>query len=468
MTDSSPSASESEYVLVDDDGVPIPGEAETSCLMALEFAGLELGLSSDWMLIHHSVRSGAAAAAGADSDGATDRDGVLTLAIGPGDVEATLALYDAETNAEAAGAANTTAATGSGGGHQQAGDDDDEDDSGEWAVGDDGMGMLGSRAFSDVGEDDEWVLERIEGRRWNKAAQTHEYLCKWKWYGQLTWEARDFLVEEGFGVEVDKIDHEKAPQARTATRKSVPKKEKVDPNAIEARFPSLIEDVARLFKNANATALSYASVMGGKPAERFMAQWRRHPGATPVILFHGTRPENIRSIIRHGLIVPGTLGVKVLNGSAYGIGCYSARTPTISFSYCGGGTRMFVCLGLVIAGDKQIRAVNDIVVFFDESLIMPLWLVEWKHGTEVYAMPQRVTLFDMLKDDTAPDHFNAEIPKAGAPLSGSQARSVNPDAQAAAVPRDLWRGGFTKKMLKQQPRFIKDLFKAGQLPPRKP
>lgn len=41
--------------------------------------------------------------------------------------------------------------------------------------------------------------------------------------------------------------------------------------------------------------------------------------------FHGTDPKNIPDIIKNGLLVPGTPGITVKNGAAYGVGIYVAR-----------------------------------------------------------------------------------------------------------------------------------------------
>mmetsp|Transcript_61539 Transcript_61539/g.178454 ORF Transcript_61539/g.178454 Transcript_61539/m.178454 type:complete len:460 (-) Transcript_61539:351-1730(-) len=48
--------------------------------------------------------------------------------------------------------------------------------------------------------------------------------------------------------------------------------------------------------------------------------------------YHGTKAENIPSIARRGLIIPGRGGVKVQNGSVHGVGVYTARIGKASLS----------------------------------------------------------------------------------------------------------------------------------------
>jgi hypothetical protein len=52
--------------------------------------------------------------------------------------------------------------------------------------------------------------------------------------------------------------------------------------------------------------------------------------------WHGTREANIDSIFNRGLIIPGHGGVTVRNGSAYGVGIYTATgdNPSLSRAYC--------------------------------------------------------------------------------------------------------------------------------------
>jgi len=62
------------------------------------------------------------------------------------------------------------------------------------------------------------------------------------------------------------------------------------------------------------------------------------------ITYHGTKACNISSIQRRGLLVPGHGGVKVANGSAHGVGIYTAQIGSSSLSrgFCD-SDKLFVC-----------------------------------------------------------------------------------------------------------------------------
>eukprot|EP01083_Nonionella_stella_P194110 716144_1 len=60
------------------------------------------------------------------------------------------------------------------------------------------------------------------------------------------------------------------------------------------------------------------------------------------IVYHGTRCCNDRSIIQNGLVVGGTKGVPVVNGSAYGRGIYCSPSLSTASSYQRGS--LFICL----------------------------------------------------------------------------------------------------------------------------
>lgn len=57
----------------------------------------------------------------------------------------------------------------------------------------------------DSNEDDEWILERII-RRHAKVEGDWQYLCKWKFYEDPTWETRTLLMDEGYGKHVRAFD----------------------------------------------------------------------------------------------------------------------------------------------------------------------------------------------------------------------------------------------------------------------
>eukprot|EP00933_Yihiella_yeosuensis_P073251 TRINITY_DN81873_c0_g1_i1.p1 TRINITY_DN81873_c0_g1~~TRINITY_DN81873_c0_g1_i1.p1 ORF type:complete len:377 (+),score=46.26 TRINITY_DN81873_c0_g1_i1:61-1191(+) len=65
---------------------------------------------------------------------------------------------------------------------------------------------------------------------------------------------------------------------------------------------------------------------------------------TVAVSYHGTKLHNVDSISRKGLIIPGRAGVTVANGSAHGLGVYTARigAAQLSRGFCNSKT-MFLC-----------------------------------------------------------------------------------------------------------------------------
>lgn len=64
----------------------------------------------------------------------------------------------------------------------------------------------------------------------------------------------------------------------------------------------------------------------------------------PKAAYHGTASRNIVSISEHGLLIPGQGGVKVVHGSAHGLGIYTAKLGAsyLSRSFCD-SDKMFIC-----------------------------------------------------------------------------------------------------------------------------
>ncbi|KNC49708.1 uncharacterized protein AMSG_11926 [Thecamonas trahens ATCC 50062] len=56
----------------------------------------------------------------------------------------------------------------------------------------------------------------------------------------------------------------------------------------------------------------------------------------PSVVAHGTHAQNMTSILQRGLIVPGRDGVSVVNGSAYGVGIYTATQLSTPAAYARG------------------------------------------------------------------------------------------------------------------------------------
>eukprot|EP00051_Salpingoeca_urceolata_P034784 m.506659 g.506659 ORF g.506659 m.506659 type:complete len:584 (-) comp83129_c0_seq1:31-1782(-) len=125
--------------------------------------------------------------------------------------------------------------------------------------------------------------------------------------------------------------------------------------------------------------INHVSPLDLKPAPiaRFLGAFRRFGGRARVSLaFHGTNAGNIESICRHGLLVPGGL-VKVVNGSVHGVGIYTAKSLTTSLSYIRSNAPMLAC-AIIDPGDSAlVKHVGNIMVIFDESLVLPLFSVRY-------------------------------------------------------------------------------------------
>eukprot|EP00971_Amphidinium_carterae_P044023 866082-Amphidinium_carterae.1 len=115
-------------------------------------------------------------------------------------------------------------------------------------------------------------------------------------------------------------------------------------------------------------------------------------------LWHGTQACHKDSICKRGLLTPGShKDVRVLHGSAHGLGVYTARVeaPWLSHGFASPGG-LLVCAGLddaVELSEEQrhavggytitresaaVRHVGDAVVFFDHKHVAPLFSVKAK------------------------------------------------------------------------------------------
>lgn len=109
--------------------------------------------------------------------------------------------------------------------------------------------------------------------------------------------------------------------------------------------------------------------------------------------FHGTREGNIKSISSRGLLVPGGRGVRVVNGSSHGVGIYTGTRFDVSKGYCS-AKKMFACAVVDGVGEsfasrkgrsyqhrhkqsKDVKRDENYVVIFNESRVVPLFLLEW-------------------------------------------------------------------------------------------
>jgi len=92
----------------------------------------------------------------------------------------------------------------------------------------------------------------------------------------------------------------------------------------------------------------------------------------PQIVFHGTDSKNDQSICEKSLLIGGTKGVTIANGSAYGHGIYCSPCLSVATSYSGGS--IFVCLA------RFPQKNGDIWVVGHEKNILPCFLLSYEGG----------------------------------------------------------------------------------------
>jgi len=95
--------------------------------------------------------------------------------------------------------------------------------------------------------------------------------------------------------------------------------------------------------------------------------------------FHGTLPSIIPNIQRKGLLVPGTNGLSVVNGNAWGRGIYLASTPSTSLNYVRDQPKLIVCA--VLEGDNQVTIHGNIRVAKDASYVLPCYIAHYSGST---------------------------------------------------------------------------------------
>jgi len=145
---------------------------------------------------------------------------------------------------------------------------------------------------------------------------------------------------------------------------------------------------------------------------RFMQKMSELKCSNPMLTFHGTASHNHPSILQHGFVLPGTkltnsdgsvINVRVRNGSAYGRGIYSNRTPGYCLAYAGcASSSLFICAVLSESRrqtnnatmwrrrssmkhqtptqmkQSPIRMYGQMVVCFDPSRILPLFYLDYE------------------------------------------------------------------------------------------
>ncbi|KAI0043689.1 hypothetical protein FA95DRAFT_1574951 [Auriscalpium vulgare] len=168
-------------------------------------------------------------------------------------------------------------------------------------------------------------------------------------------------------------------------------------------------------------------------------------------MFHGTKSENIDSILKGGFRIGGMGGQAVVNGTALGYGIYLAGDAATSMGYTVGGNRMFACRVLpgrtttnmtfsktvprsIDVGTEPFEsystAINPagqqacpfgVLVVRYTSLVLPCYMIEWDSPAYASTFMAR------------PLPMPPTVPRANVVLGGVQIQNYNPIPQPLAA-----------------------------------
>ncbi|KAJ9460341.1 hypothetical protein DIPPA_24571 [Diplonema papillatum] len=337
------------------------------------------------------------------------------------------------------------------------------------------LGQNRSASYNGWEDEDlaEWIPEKLL-KRSNRKGVAH-YLVKWQNHDTATWESSEDLDEEGHFNLMANFDATLAAQVQPkkvwAPRPKVvtplpPLPMGFDPTAFWPDYVARIRDV--FYERMSSHVTEIHNVLTKQAAKAFMNHWRGDTEFVPAMLFHGTRLESISSIINQGFCIPrqGPGGVAVVNGSAHGVGIYTATTPEVSLNYAHGNC-MFVCAGLVGGSYwTTTKNVGQVCVFFQRNRVVPCFLVKFESSNGTEPEPE---LKYFPEVDASKFKVGEETPSK--PKYVAPPRVIGPN-----IPRTLRSGGqepgmsftkscrtLTKKQLRGAPRVAKEAYKAGLL-----
>eukprot|EP00760_Papus_ankaliazontas_P011829 PhM_4_TR15065/c0_g1_i1/m.500 len=278
------------------------------------------------------------------------------------------------------------------------GEEGDDADRQDCVYDDDVMSYMTSGASAE-----QYQVSRILNRK--QRGGVVYYHVEWKFYPHTTWESGDVLRDEGQGLIVNeyeakwRADHADRPSRKTkpkmpARRRPTQQTKPVDLSTLhDTPLPGPLcwtrwvsHAVQKFHAQSGVLATSIECVVQDHLLRCYL---REYSDAVNVrLVYHGTRQGNIYSIINNGLYVPGTMGVRVENGSAHGVGIYLAESPSTSMSYTRGSQKMFVCA--VILGVQHFHTTLrdcSIVVVTNPAQVLPLFLIHFETGVQRDANP---------------------------------------------------------------------------------
>jgi len=161
------------------------------------------------------------------------------------------------------------------------------------------------------------------------------------------------------------------------------------------------DDIKTVIKNKLHPQVSLSSLESFDVSEhvitRFEMKRKQNKNLQVQMVFHGTSSYNYNGIKSKGLVVPGTHGVRVVNGSSYGVGIYLSQCPRYSLSYVRDDSKLLVCA--VLVGDPvKVTNHGNILVAKDESYVLPCFVAKYSGGhnyprsSRRYYPPRDITL----------------------------------------------------------------------------
>lgn len=123
----------------------------------------------------------------------------------------------------------------------------------------------------------------------------------------------------------------------------------------------------------------------------FMKNLNENSSYFPHLVYHGTKLDNIKSILDYGFLIPDKTHptnskapvISTQNGSAYGSGIYCSETANYSLSYLKNINTLFACAAVPRrdeSGHVQ-RSHGNILVLSHVSEIIPLFLIDFRYSS---------------------------------------------------------------------------------------
>jgi hypothetical protein len=253
-----------------------------------------------------------------------------------------------------------------------------------------------------------------------------EYCCVWRGYAEPTWERRGFLRDLGYGPDVTAYDAEhKAHYRKTSRlRPQKPARRLLETNLDAATRLRKQQEAARKASDFASQASSamdeqpYAAILcsriGSGHSQLILSLCKgvqNSAGAALImrilqdlaacnvlatsieficpklvhnvldnaakgacrLVYHGTGTNQAaKAIAKVGLVIPGEgNNVKVANGTAHGVGIYTADTPSTPCGYARQGD-LFACVGVTGAGPTLVTAASlGWFIFRRRDLVAP-------------------------------------------------------------------------------------------------